>query len=303
MKNGILPSVSLVIVFLLLLGCGDSTTIIFASFNGSTTGSNGRRPGLTAGIVSVSLTDAKPMLPYGTEEVWITFEEVFLHREGGDWISLPLLHKPYTIDLLQFHSGHTTELIRPVDLEPGAYDRMRIALGCALVVSNGDYYPVAISTNHQIIEESFYFDLEDGGSAEITVDFDLSQSLRATGSQSAPTYELMPVLHLNRTEEAALIHGEIDAATFDDFGSREAIVTVHTDSDLSGSLTVGDEEYTRIRVDQGSRNFTVFWLAPEKGYTVSVEMDGSKPAEFEEFVYPADLQKGTVFKLNYGNLI
>ncbi len=303
MKNSILPSVGLMVVFLLLLGCGDSTTIIFASFNGSSTVSDGRQPGLTAGIVSVSVTDAKPMLPNGTEEVWITFEEVLVHREGGDWISLPLLREPYTIDLLKFHSGQTTDLIRPVDLEPGTYDRMRIALGSALVVSYGDFYPVAISTNHQTIEESFYFDLEEGGATEITVDFDLSQSLRAKGSQSAPIYELAPVLHLNRTREAAIIHGEINAATFDDFGSSNAIITVHKDSDLSGNLTVGDEEYTKIRVDHDSRSFTVFWLTPEKGYTVTVDMDGREPAEFEEFVYPADLQKGTVFKLNYGSLI
>jgi len=41
-------------------------------------------------------------------------------------------------------------------------------------------------------------------------------------------------------------------------------------------------------------------LTPEEGYTVSVEIDGGEPADFEEFVYPADLQKGGVLKLNYG---
>jgi len=65
-------------------------------------------------------------------------------------------------------------------------------------------------------------------------------------------------------------------------------------------LTAGDEEYTRIRVDRDSPGFNVFWLIPEEGYFVTVELDGKEPAEFAEFIYPADLHKGGVFELNYG---
>jgi hypothetical protein len=68
-------------------------------------------------------------------------------------------------------------------------------------------------------------------------------------------------------------------------------------------LTADDEEYTRIRVDRDSPEFTIFWLIPEEGYTVAVEIDGREPTEYEQFMYPADLQRGGVFELNHGNLI
>jgi len=41
-------------------------------------------------------------------------------------------------------------------------------------------------------------------------------------------------------------------------------------------------------------------LVPEQGYIVQVEMDGAEPSEFEQFVFPADLQKGNTFQLNHG---
>jgi hypothetical protein len=91
--------------------------------------------------------------------------------------------------------------------------------------------------------------------------------------------------------------------TFDDHNSSEAIVAVFMDNDLSGNLTADDEEYTRLRVDRDSPEFTIFWLIPEEGYTVAVEMDGREPTEYEQFMYPADLQRGGVFELNHGNPI
>ena len=303
MRNRLLHLAVLAIALLLLTGCGNGEAVIFASFNGSTDNSTDKSPGLTAGFVFVSVTDAKPMLPSGTQEVWITFEEVLIHSEGGDWISLPLIETPYTIDLLRFHSGITTDLIRPVSLQPGTYDRMRLSIGNALVMNNGNYYPVAISPDNLTVEENFSLELEDGSTTDLTVDLDLSLSLRAPASPVAPSYEFTPVLHINHTHEAALIHGEIGATTYDDFGTSEAIVTVYKDSDFSGGLTIDDEEYTRIRVHRASPSFTVFWLVPEEGYTVTVEIDGIEPAEYEQFVYPADLQRGDVFELNQSNTI
>ena len=303
MKDKALPLLVLTIFLLFISGCGEGETLIFVSFNGSTDNASDKSPGLTFGFVSVSVTDAKPLLPSGIEEVWISFEEVLVHSEGGDWISLPLIQAPYTIDLLRYHSGNTTELIRPVSLQPGTYDRMRISIGNALVMSNGNFYPIVISPGNLTIEESFSFDLEKGSIDDLTVDFDLSLSLLARGSPVAPSYELTPVLHINHTEQAALIRGEIAPTSFGDSGSKEAIVTVYKDSDLSGSLTSADEEYTRIRLERENPQFRIFWLVPEEGYTVTVELNGREPSEFEEYVHPADMQRGGIFDLNDGTAI
>jgi len=251
----------------------------------------------------VRVTDAKPALPYGTEAVYVTFEDFFVHREGGEWISLPLTQMPYAVDLLEFHSGRTTTLVQPVSLEPGTYDRIRVSISSAAVLRDGSFFSVAIPSGNLLIEIDFFFALEDGRTLDLTIDFDLSQSLTLLQTPVASSYQLKPVLHINQTETAATIHGEISAETFAEYDSRAATVSLFADKDLSGDLSAGDEEYTRVVVDRDNPIFTIFWLVPEQGYTIQIEMDGTGSPEFEEFVFPADLQKGDSFELNHSNPI
>ena len=87
MKNRALHSIVLVIALLLLVGCGEGETVVFASFKGSTNQDTGegtdRTSEQSSGLVVIVITDAEPVLPSGTEEVWITVKEVLIHREGG----------------------------------------------------------------------------------------------------------------------------------------------------------------------------------------------------------------------------
>ena len=270
------------------IGCEVS---LFVGFNGGSS------------TLFVRITDAKPALPYGTEAVYITFEDFFVHREGGDWVSQPLTQIPYAVDLLEFHSGRTTTLVRPISLEPGTYDRIRVSISSAAVLRDGIFYSVAIPSGTLVIEIDFFFDLEDGRTMDLTIDFDLSQSLKLFQTPVASSYQLKPVLHINQTEAAATIHGEISAETFAEYNSREAIVSLFVDKDLSGDWSAGDEEYTRVVVERDSPVFTIFWLVPEQGYTIQIEMDGTGSPEFEQFVFPADLQKGDSFELNHSSPI
>ena len=96
--------------------------LIFIACGGGGGGSGG------FGEVSMDITDAKPVLPAGTEYLLITFEEVLVHKAGGGLMSLPLPEFPYTIDLLQFYDGYTTELVPPVSLESGKYTQIRIVV-------------------------------------------------------------------------------------------------------------------------------------------------------------------------------
>jgi len=251
----------------------------------------------------VRVTDARPALPSGVEAVFITFEEFFVHQEGGDWISLPLVNSPYPIDLLELHSGKTSQLVKPAKIDAGQYDRIRALVSNAAVLSGGVFYSVPLPTGTLSIEREFLFELKGGKTMDLTIDFDLSQSLAVSGSQMTPSYQLKPVLHINATEEAAAIQGEIAAETFEEHQSAEATVTVFLDKDQSGGLNGVDEEYTRVLVDKGNRLFTIFWLVPEQGYIVQLELNGLEPSEFEQFVFPADLQKGNTFLLNHGNPI
>jgi hypothetical protein len=247
----------------------------------------------------VRVTDARPALPSGVEAVFVTFEEFFVHKKGGDWISLELVNSPYAIDLLELHSGKTSQLVKPAKLEAGKYDGIRACVSSAAILSGGVFYSVALPPAILSIEREFHFKLEGGKTLDLTIDFDLSQSLSISGPPPTHLYELEPVLHINPTEEAASIQGEIAAGTFEEYKSVEAILTIFLDKDLSGDLGEADEEYTRIVVDMDNPEFEVFWLVPEQGYIVRIEMDGSEPHEFEQFVFPADLQKGDTFQLNH----
>ncbi|PNX47569.1 MAG: hypothetical protein BV456_10815, partial [Thermoplasmata archaeon M8B2D] len=62
------------------------------------------------GELAIDITDAKPLLPDGVTNFYVTFTEVLAHGKGG-WESLPLPQTPYTIDLLQFYDDNTTELV------------------------------------------------------------------------------------------------------------------------------------------------------------------------------------------------
>lgn len=100
-----------------------------------------------------------------------------------------------------------------------------------------------------------------------------------------------------------MISGQIAPETFEQHDAREVVVTVFRDTDLSGDLTLDDEEYTRVRVETDSPHFSIHWLVPEEGYIVTVDVDGKQPAEFEQFLFPADLPKAEVAQLNQGNPI
>jgi hypothetical protein len=272
------------LALVLFHGCRVS---FFVAFNGGSS------------TLFVRITDARPALPSGVEAVFVTFEEFFVHREGGEWISLELVNSPYAIDLLELHSGKTSQLVKPVKLEAGKYDGILAYVSRAAILSGGVFYSVALPPGTLRIERKFIFKLEGGKTLDLTIDFDLSQSLSISGPPPTHSYELEPVLHINRTEEAASIQGEIAAGTFEEYGSVEAILTIFLDKDLSGDLDEADEEYTRIVVAMDNPEFEVFWLVPEQGYIVRIEMDGSEPHEFEQFVFPADLPKGDTFQLNH----
>ncbi len=259
-----------------------------------------------SGEVSVSVTDAKPMLPPGTEKVLITFDNVSVHKsteitpEGEEeWTSLPLAHSPYTIDLLEFADGKTTSLVPPVKLETGHYTQIRIGVTSATIVISGVAYAVTIPSGNLKTDKEFDFVVTGGGAVHLTVDFDLSQSIVVTGSGE---FKLKPVLHIVQTTEAASITGQISGATFG--ASTEATVIVTWDRDNSGSLSAGDEEYTRLSVFKGATDptpFNVFWLVPNQSYMVQIEIGGVQV--YMEALNATAMTPGATVSLNGGSPI
>lgn len=263
------------------------------------------------GEVAIDVTDAKPVLPDGATNLWITFTEVLAHKSGGGWMSLPLPESPYTIDLLQFYDGNTTELVPPVSLSSGKYTQIRIVISEATIRFDNDPTsdtPVEIPSENLKTDKNFDFDVEGGGAVDIIVDFDLSQSIVVTYESGTPSYKLKPVLHIVDASEAATINGKIDQGSFVD--SYNAIVTVFLYNPDPNVLAY--EEYTKLEVSKSDgedpTEFSIFWLVPNEGlvpaqdYKVEIDFNSDGTADYES-PDPIYLEEGEDFYLNEGNPI
>ena len=289
MKRHCLYSILALAMGMILAGCG---------------GGGGSDSSGSSGTISINITDAKPMLPDGVQGVLITFDEVSVHKSGGGWTSLPLPDTTYKIDLLQFIDGKTTRLVPPVQLESGKYTQVRIGVTSATLVTSSGDYPMIIPSGNLKTDKNFEFTVEGGGAVDLTVDFDLSQSIVVTGND---TYQLKPVLHIVETKEAAAIMGTINWATAAADGEQVTIIvtwdkyndTTCQEPDPSDPST--DEVYTKILVQESDPSpFEIFWLSPGQGYFVQVlwgNQDNSESCLDPIYVEPALLSPSAVYDL------
>ena len=265
-----------------------------------------------SGTVAMSVTDAKPLLPENVTNLLVEFSEVWVHKSGEGWIQLELVEpSPYTIDLLQFYDGNTTDLVPPTILESGKYTQVRIVVDSATMVFKiKDEKGNVISTEDRTVEipnenlktdKNFTIDVGADSAMDIVIHFDLSMSVVVSGPASNPTYKLKPVLHLFEDPlQAATIEGSIDALSFGD--SNKATVVVIAESD--------GEEFTQIEVsklhDKNPTDFSIYWMVPNQSYTVQIDLnqDGETIGiDCDEFVEFFNLEEGEVFNLNVGDPI
>ncbi len=250
-----------------------------------------------SGEVTMSITDAKPLLPEGADQATnlvVEFTEILVHKSGGGWKSLPLAgDPPYAIDLLQFIDGNTTEIVPPVLLEYGKYTQIRLVIESATIkFDNGDEPPVEIPPEHLKTDKNFIFNVDEPAAADIVIDFDLSRSLVVTDPLGTPSYKLKPVLHIVEAAEAATIKGTIADSSF--VVGSDAIITV---------LDTNDEVYTKLTVEKDESNidvvFSIFWLVPNQDYTVEIDMnpDAGDGPEWSQTVSHLQLQPGDIVDL------
>jgi hypothetical protein len=280
----------LIVVFsmLVLAACGGS---------GSGEGTAG------SGTMTVSITDAKPKLPAEATNLWVTFEEFLVHQPGSGWISLPLVEDSYTIDLLQFQDGNTTDLVPPTKLEAGKYTQVRIVVSNAVIriVDEGppestEDSTVDVPSGNLKTDQNFIFNVDEAAAVDLVVHFDLSKSLVVTGPPANPSYKLKPVLHLfEDPREAATIAGRIADSVFG--SSDKATVTVFANQ----------EEYTIVEVSESGTgapaDFNIFWLVPGESYTVEIDWDQDDEIDCRENISGNHLPAGAIFELNGGDPI
>jgi hypothetical protein len=286
-----LISVVSVISIAVTIGCG-----------GSGGGSSGSSTG--TGTVSLSMTDAKPVLPDNLTHCFVTIDEVLVHKSGGAWEPLRMVQTPYTIDLLQFSDGSTTEFVPPVALSSGKYTQIRLSVTNAVLrFDNGattQDVTVTIPSGNLKTDQNFDFDVTESAAVDITVDFDLSKSIVVEGPSGSPSYKLKPVLHLVKTTEAATIQGSI---------SNTSIPTENSYVIISVVALSNNEEYTRVRVDKNTTagatttDYTIFWIVPNQDYRVYVDYDPETevPQAFDadKPVLAADVGPGETATVNF----
>jgi hypothetical protein len=275
------------------------SSVMFLAACGS--GGGGSSSGGT-GEVSMAITDAKPMLPDGVTNLFVTIEEVLAHKSGGGWTSLPLVESPYTIDLLQFQDGNVTELVPPTKLKSGKYTQVRLVVSSAEIFFDNESTtaeePVTVPSDNLKTDKNFIFDVENDAAVDLIIHFDLSMSVVVTGTEIDPSYQLKPVLHLfGDPLEAATIKGSINNS---DFGASEkATVTV--------IAVFNGEKYTEVEVSESGTEdpteFSIFWMVPDESYTVYIDLDQDGSTDYEQFVEDADLPEGAEFELNEGDPI
>lgn len=251
-----------------------------------------------SGTVSMSVTDAKPLLPDNVTNLFVEFSEVWVHKSGGAWEQLTLAETPYTIDLLQFQDGSATELVPPARLDAGKYTQVRIVVSSATLRLNNDTntdLPIEIPSENLKTDKNFTIDLADGSAVDIIIHFDLSMSVVATGTDA---YQMKPVLHLfDDPLQAATINGSIDNLSFGD--SEKATVII---------LDSNSEVYTKVEVEKSivddPTEFSIFWLVPNQIYNVQIDLNQDSTIDCNEFIEETPLlEGGEEFFINEGSAI
>jgi len=255
------------------------------------------------GTITMSVTDAKPLVPENVTNFFVEFSEIWVHKSGGAWKQLALAESPHTIDLLQFQEGNTTELVPPAKLEAGKYTQVRIVVSSAtLRFDNGgttEDRPVEIPSENLKTDKNFLFDLPAETSVDLVIHFDLSMSLVVSGTALNQTYTMKPVMHLfGDPLPAATIAGSIVNSSFGG-PSGNAKIIVFTESN--------HEVYTRVEIPKSTTTdpteFSIFWIVPDQSYTVQIDLNQDGSVDCNEFVQDIDSTEGVMFDLNGGNPI
>lgn len=137
--------------------------------------------GCDQGSITLSVTDAPAD---EVNSVVVRFEAVEFERSSGEWERIELDDEPQ-LDLLALRGGRASTLIHDENLPSGQYRAIRFAIvadgnGLDSYVDEADGRRVALELEGGADQRpgvDFRFDLDEGESVSITVDFDLRASL------------------------------------------------------------------------------------------------------------------------------
>lgn len=277
-----LAALAMMSILSIFIGCGGG-------------GGSGSSSGSSTGTVSMSITDAKPVLPDNVTNCFVTIDAVSVHSSEGRWETLEMVRTPYTIDLLQFTDGVTAEFVPPARLGSGKYTQVRLSVLSAKLRFNDDpaeEVDLTIPSANLKTDKNFTFDVTEKAAVDITIDFDLSKSIVVEGPAANPSFKLKPVLHIVDTELAATIVVTVTNALF----VEKAWITVSYNKDTNGNYT---QEYTKVEITRKDPpEYPIFWLVPDEDYLVEIDYNSDGDPDDEWEVLAGDFEDG-IAKVNF----
>ncbi len=162
------------------------------------------------------------------------------------WITLS--NEAQEFDLLTLTNG-ATALLGEKELESGLYTQMRLEVSDAELIIDDDSYPVKIPSG--TIKLIRGFEINDGVTTELVVDFDASRSIHEKGGKG--DYQLQPTIRL---------------VTRNDCGSISGTVTNAEHAPLAHAIA-GADTINSAYIDTVDGTFTLAFL-PTGTYTVAV---------------------------------
>ncbi len=172
----------------------------------------------------------------------------------GGWIVIPITET--TFDLLQLRNGVSASLGISENVPVGHYDQIRLVLGSGSnVVVDGVTHPLTVPSGMESgIKINGEFDVVEGETRELLLDFDAARSIHVTGNGK---YMLRPVIRL--------VQGGIVPVTP---GAIHGALAPPTEAEIVAQI--GDETFATAAADTAGV-FTLAGLAPGT-YDVKIDV-------------------------------
>ena len=205
------------------------------------------------GVMSLSITDAPPMLPGDVTEVNIAVIGIAYNHEGN-WIEVENF-TPQTFNLLDLDNGKTLHL-GDIVLPAGHYTEIRFLLAapekgenpkdnpdCNITFADGTSVPLFVpSGSSSGFKAKGPFDITADAKVEITADFDVHKSIVVKGNA---TYSLKPVIRIVVNELSGQINGTVvDVA---DYNASTDSLVVYTYDEGTYNVSEENENSDEIR--------------------------------------------------------
>jgi len=234
------------------------------------------------GTIEVWVTDAPP--EYNIASIDITFSEVAVHKAGNDgeggWITLEIVGGSF--DLLELQAEDLEALLATEEVTAGKYTQLRVIIDTIEVTLEGVGEPPEVILPSGELKFVRPFEVVDGETTIILLDFDAEKSVVVTGQGKVI---VKPVVKLTiqqggKPHQLTSVEGTISAVNtqestisiIPDGGTEDD--TIVLDVNPQTEITLGGEEATLAELGEGNSVTASYYLNNLK----AIQIDAGSPS-------------------------